>query len=50
MALRDIHSFGNVFDIVVNRVGVGKLGISIIKGQKVKKYVLKEGAATQIQL
>lgn len=50
MALRNVHSFGNVFDIVVNRAGAGKLGISIIKGQKVKKYVLKEGATTQIQL
>jgi hypothetical protein len=50
MALRNIHSFGNVFDIVVNRAGAGKLGISIIKGQKVKKYILKEGASTQIQL
>jgi hypothetical protein len=50
MALRNVHSFGSVFDIVVNRAGAGKLGISVIKGQKVKKYVLKEGASTQIQL
>jgi hypothetical protein len=50
MALRNIHSFGNVFDIVVDRMGAGKLGITIINGQKVKKYILKEGATVQVQL
>lgn len=50
MALRNIHSFGNVFDLVVDRMGAGKLGITIINGKKVKKYVLKEGATVQVQL
>jgi hypothetical protein len=50
MALRNIHSFGNVFDIVVNRAGAGKLAITIKKGQKEEKYVIKEGAAKLIQL
>jgi hypothetical protein len=50
MALRNIHAFGNAFDIIVNRLGSAKLGITIKIGEKVKKYVVKEGATQQIQL
>lgn len=50
MALRNIHSFGNVFDVVVNRAGAGKLAIAIKKDQKEVKYVIKEGATKLIQL
>ena len=50
MALRNMHSFGTVFDITVNRAPGGKLSIIIKKGDKEKKYVVKEGAVLTIQL
>jgi hypothetical protein len=50
MALKNMHAFGNVFDIIVNRAGAGKLGITIKNGEKVKKYVVKEGATQTVQL
>jgi hypothetical protein len=50
MALKNVHAFGNVFDITVNRVGADKLGIIIHNGQKEKKYVIKEGATQLVQL
>jgi len=50
MALRNIHSFGNVFDLEVERAGSGKLIISIKKAGQEKKYAVKEGATQKIQL
>jgi hypothetical protein len=50
MALRNVHSFGNVFDIMVSRAGADKLVVTIKKEQKEKKYIIKEGATQQIQL
>ncbi|OQP64429.1 hypothetical protein A3860_20895 [Niastella vici] len=50
MALKNMHAFGNVFDIIVNRAGAGKLGITIKNGEKEKKYVVKEGATQLMQL
>jgi hypothetical protein len=50
MALRNIHSFGNVFDILVSRAGAGKLQIVIKKDGKEKNYIIKEGATHKIQL
>jgi hypothetical protein len=50
MALKNIHAFGNSFDIIVNSAGAGKLGITIKNGEKVKKYVVKEGATQLVQL
>jgi len=50
MALRNIHSFGNAFDLEVIRAGVGKLIISIKKAGQEKKYTIKEGATQKIQL
>ncbi len=50
MALRNIHSFGNVFDIVVTRAGQGKLLVTIKKGAEEKKYTIKEGATQVIAL
>jgi hypothetical protein len=50
MALKNMHAFGNVFDIIVNRLEAGKLGITIKNGEKVKKYVVKEGATQTVQL
>jgi hypothetical protein len=50
MALKNIHSFGNVFDLTVTRVGVGKLVITVTKEGKEKKYKLNEGATHTIVL
>jgi len=50
MALRNIHSFENIFDIEVTRVAGGKLIISIKKAGQEKKYTIKEGATLKIQL
>jgi len=50
MALRNIHSFGNTFDVEVARVGAGKLVITIKKAGQGKKYIIKEGATQKIEL
>lgn len=50
MALRNIHSFGNIFDLEVTRAGAGKLSITIIKAGKEKKYTIKEGGTQEITL
>jgi len=50
MALRNIHSFGNVFDLEVARAGKDKLLVTIKKGGKDYKYQIKEGANQQIKL
>ena len=50
MALRNIHSFGNVFDLGVRRDEPGKLTITVKKDGQEKKYVIKEGATQKIVL
>ncbi|MCS3801403.1 hypothetical protein [Niastella sp. OAS944] len=50
MTLRNMHAFGNVFDIIVSRAGAGKLAITIKKDGKEKKMVIKEGSTQAIQL
>jgi len=50
MALRNIHSFGNVFDMEVERGGAGKLTITIKKAGQEKKYSIKEGNMQKIVL
>lgn len=50
MALRNMHSFGNVFDVVVSRAGAGKLNITIKKDGKEKTYIIKEGITQKILL
>lgn len=51
MALRNIHSFGNVFDLEVTRTAPGKLTILIKKNNGAeKKYIIKDGATAKIQL
>jgi hypothetical protein len=50
MALRNIHSFGNIFDIEVARAGAGKLVITIKKAGQEKKYTIKEEATQKIEL
>ena len=50
MALRNIHSFGTVFDMEVTRTGAGKLSIVIKKNGQAKTYSIKEGATQKIIL
>ena len=50
MALRNIHSFGNVFDLEVARATAGKLTITIKKAGQEKKYSINEGATQKIEL
>ncbi len=50
MALRNIHSFGNVFDIEVTRAGGDKLLITIKNGPQQKKYTINDGATQVISL
>jgi hypothetical protein len=50
MALRNVHSFGNVFDLEVKRAGEGKLQVVINKAGTEKKYSIKEGEKKEINL
>jgi hypothetical protein len=50
MALHNIHSFGNVFDLEVARVAPGKLSITVKKGGEKKTYTIKEGGTQRITL
>ena len=50
MALRNIHSFGNVFDLEVRRATKGKLDIIVKKDGREKKYTIREGATENIKL
>lgn len=48
MALRNIHSFGNVFDLEIKRAGNDKLDIIIRKDNKEKKYTIRDGATIKL--
>jgi hypothetical protein len=50
MALRNIHSFGNVFDLVIKRAGNDKLDIIIKKDNQEKKLTIRDGATANIKL
>lgn len=50
MALRNIHSFGRVFDLEITRAANNKLNIVINQEGKEKKYTIKEGAMQKIVL
>lgn len=50
MALKNIHSFGKVFDLTIERVGGNKLNISVKEGANTKKYTIKDGATQLINL
>ncbi len=41
MALKNIHSFGHVFDLKVMRAGAGKLDVMISENGKEKKVYFK---------
>lgn len=50
MALKNIHSFGNVFDLTINRLANQQLQIAIVKNGITKKYTIKDGATQNIKL
>ena len=50
MALQNIHSFGNVFDLDVERSARGQLIVTVTKGNSKKQYGIKEGEKKRIQL
>jgi len=50
MALRNIHSFGHVFDLEVTRAANNKLNIVVKQEGKEKKYTIKEGTMQKIVL
>ncbi|HEX7844383.1 MAG TPA: hypothetical protein VF476_01205, partial [Chitinophagaceae bacterium] len=50
MSLRNIHSFGTVFDLEVARTSGGKLTITVTGNKKVKTYAVKEGAKQRVEL
>ncbi|HWI93064.1 MAG TPA: hypothetical protein VNT20_17425 [Flavisolibacter sp.] len=50
MALQNIHSFGNVFDLNVERSGKDKLIITVTKNNNKKQYTIKKGEKKRIQL
>jgi hypothetical protein len=50
MALRNIHSFGNVFDLEIKRMGKDKLNIIVKKDNREKKYTIKDGTTVNIKL
>lgn len=50
MALKNIHSFGKVFDLTIERAAGNKLNISVKEGANTKKYSIKDGATQLINL
>nr|WP_121273213.1 hypothetical protein [Pedobacter schmidteae] len=50
MTLRNIHAFGNVFDLEVARSGKDKLLVTIKKAGKDIKYLIKDGTTELIKL
>lgn len=50
MALRNVHAFGNIFDLEVSRASAGKLNIVIKNGKDEKKYTVKEGEKINLKI
>jgi cellobiose phosphorylase len=50
MALKNIHSFGHVFDLKVQRAAAGKLELVITENGKEKKYSIKDGGTAKVTL
>ncbi len=50
MALRNVHSFGRLFDLEVKRAVTNKLTITVTSGGKEKQYTIKDGATQVIVL
>ena len=50
MALKNIHSFGTVFDLEVSRIASGKLNVIVTKLGHSKQFSVKEGERVTIRL
>ncbi len=50
MALKNIHSFGKIFDLTIERAAGNKLNISVKEGANTKKYSIKDGVTQLINL
>jgi hypothetical protein len=52
MALRNVHAFGRVFDLVVTRANgaSGKLTITIAQDGREKQYTIRDGDVQRIEL
>lgn len=51
MAMRKVKAFGNDFDVVVSRIGSGKIQVLVTTSAgKEKKYVIKEGQTLKVTL
>lgn len=51
MAMRKVKAFGNDFDVIVSRIGSGKIQIVVSPSAgKEKKYVIKEGQTLKVTL
>lgn len=50
MALNNIHSFGSVFDLKINREKNGEILISVLKRSGKHSYKLRDGETAHIQL
>ena len=50
MALRNIHSFGTVFDLKISRLNNEKILITVIKASRTKTYTIHDGDKIKINL
>ncbi|WP_184548080.1 hypothetical protein [Mucilaginibacter sp. FT3.2] len=50
MSLNNIHSFGTVFDLKIDRRSDGKIAIYVQKGTEKKSYIIKNGETAKVQL
>jgi hypothetical protein len=50
MELRNIHSFGTVFDLKISRQANGKIVVSVVKGNKLHTYTLTNGETAHVEL
>ncbi|MBV8388318.1 MAG: hypothetical protein JO080_00805 [Mucilaginibacter sp.] len=50
MALRNIHSFGTVFDLKISRLNTEKLLVTVTKAGGTKTYTIRDGDTARISL
>ncbi|HEY4195558.1 MAG TPA: hypothetical protein VGM63_08480, partial [Mucilaginibacter sp.] len=50
MELRNIHSFGTIFDLMISRQVNGKILVSVLKGKNLHTYTLTNGETVNVKL
>lgn len=50
MALRNIHAFGDVFDLEISRTDKGKLSVIIKNNSEQKTFIIDEGSTQRVKL